>query len=282
MRGLAQYAMTGRRQAIIAASLCGLIPLVNMLTPALLGLILLRHGGRETMLVTAWAALPLIGWAMLGDITPLVLLCGVLALATVLRQSSSWQYTLLAGILVGVGAEMALRLRPEFLAVLQQQVELFLAAGSMPDQPEIGPELMRSVLVSLFGVMHMFMSICLLMLARWWQAVLYNPGGFQQEFHQLRLQPAVALLLMGLCVLASISLTVLSGWIMYFLLPLFFAGLALVHGLIGLKKLSRLWLVAFYLLMLNPPLAQLLSVAALIDSWYNFRARVKAAGGPSS
>jgi len=36
------------------------------------------------------------------------------------------------------------------------------------------------------------------------------------------------------------------------------------------------------MLMLNPPLAQLLAVAALIDSWYDFRARVKASGGPTS
>jgi hypothetical protein len=282
MRGLAQYAMSGRRQAIIAAFVCGLIPLLNMLTPAILALVLLRHGQRETVLVTAWAALPLVGWALMGDITPLILLCGVLVLASVLRQTSSWQYTLLAGILVGVGAEMALRLRPDFLLVLQQQVEAFLAAGALPDQPEVSQEIMRNALISLFGVMHMFMSVCLILLARWWQSLLFNPGGFQQEFHQIKLQPAVAVMLTVLFVLASTGVTVLAGWTMYFLMPLFFAGLALVHGLIGLKKLSWVWLIALYMLLLNPPVAQLLSVAALIDSWYDFRARVKAAGGPSS
>jgi hypothetical protein len=273
MRALAQYAMNGRRQAIVAAMLVGIIPMVNLLSPALIGLVCLRHGPREALLVGAWAVLPLLGWASAGDITPLVLLLGVLALATVLRQTSSWQHTLLAGILVGVGAELALRLRPEFLALLQQQVELFLASG-MAESPEVPAEAMRAALVSLFGVMHMFLAICLLMVARWWQALLYNPGGFQQEFHQLRLQPRVAGLLMALFVLASMGVTVLSGWVLYFVLPLFFAGLALVHGLIGMKKLSRLWLLAFYMLMLNPLLAQLLTVAALIDSFYDFRRRV--------
>ena len=282
MLGLARYAMNGRRQATITVFVCGLIPLLNMIVPALLGLVLLRHGPREALLVTAWAALPLFGWAMMGDITPLLLLIGVLALAAVLRQTTSWQFTLLAAILVGVGAEMALRLRPDFLVLLQQQVEAFMAAGAVPDQPVIDADVMRSALISLFGVMHMFMSICLLMLARWWQAVLYNPGGFQQEFHQIRLQPSVAMTLMVLFLAASVGVTVLTGWILYFMLPLFFAGLALVHGLVGLKKLSRLWLVAFYMLMLNPPLAQLLSVAALIDSWYDFRSRVKTSGGPTS
>mgnify|MGYP007113695048 CR=1 FL=1 len=31
-----------------------------------------------------------------------------------------------------------------------------------------------------------------LLLGRWWQALLYNPGGFRSEFHQLRLYPALA------------------------------------------------------------------------------------------
>ncbi len=274
MRGLAQYAMNGRRQAITAAFLCGLIPLANMLTPAIVGLVGLRHGPREALVVAAWAALPLLGWAMAGDITPIILLVGVLVLAAVLRRTASWQPTMLVAILVGVGAELTLRLRPEFLVLLTEQVELFMAS-STAEMPDVPPGLMQGVLVSLFGVMHMFLAICLVMLARWWQALLFNPGGFQQEFHQFRLQPSVAVALMALFVLSSFGITVLSGWTMYFVMPLFFAGVALVHGLVGIKKLSRLWLFAFYMLMLNPPLAQLLAVFALADSWYDFRGRIQ-------
>lgn len=278
MKGLAQYAMNGRRQAITAAFLCGLIPLVNMLSPALVALVCLRHGPREALMVAAWAVLPLLGWAMAGDITPLILMIGTLALATVLRQTAAWQTTMLVAILVGVGAEMALRLRPDFLALLLAQVEAFLAAGGSPQTGDVPADVMQDALVSLFGVMHMFLAICLLMMARWWQALLYNPGGFQQEFHQFRLQPRAAMLLAIMFVLASFGITVLAGWIMYFMVPLLFAGLALVHGLIGLKKLSGLWLIAFYMLLLNPLLAQLLTVAALVDSWADFRGRVKRAG----
>lgn len=278
MKGLAQYAMNGRRQAITAAFLCGLIPLVNMLSPALVALVCLRHGPREATMVAAWAVLPLLGWAMAGDITPLILLIGALALATVLRQTASWQTTLLVAIVVGVGAEMALRLRPDFLALLLAQVEAFLAAGGGPQSADVPADVMQDALVSLFGVMHMFLAICLVLVARWWQAVLYNPGGFQQEFHQFRLQPRAAMLLAIMFVLASGGITVLAGWIMYFMVPLLFAGLALAHGLIGLKKLSGLWLIALYMLLLNPLLAQMLTVAALVDSWADFRGRLMRAG----
>ena len=47
MRGLAEYVMTGRRQAMIAVMLLGLIPLVNLLNPVVVGLIALRKGLQE-------------------------------------------------------------------------------------------------------------------------------------------------------------------------------------------------------------------------------------------
>src|SRR5690554_608541 len=275
MRALAQYAMNGRRQAILASGLCALIPMLNLLTRTVVALVCLRHGLREALVVAAWAGLPLLGWAVGGDMIPLVLLVGVVGLAVVLRNTASWSYTLLAAILVGVGSELVLRLRPDILAVMVEVLEAFFASNAAGELPEMEPEVLRSLLISLFGVMHMFLAICLLMLARWWQAGLYNPGGFRQEFHQLRFEPRIAILLLGMFLVASFAGTALSGWVMYFMMPLFFAGLALIHGIVGVKKLSWLWLLAFYMLMLNPLVAQLLSIAAVFDSWYDFRSRVR-------
>lgn len=258
----------------MAAFIAALIPVINLLSPAIVGLVCLRHGLRETLPVMLWAVLPLIGWAMIGDITPLILMAGVLALATVLRGSNSWQMTLLAAVLVGVGAEMTLRLRPEFLAQIMQQLELAMNQGDAGELGEISQEELRSLLLGLFGLVHMVMAVCLLMLSRWWQALLFNPGGFGQEFHSFRLESTVGLLLAILFLAASLGVPVLSGWVMYFVTPLFFAGLALVHGVVRMKGFSRLWLVVFYVLLLNPLVTQLLTVAALVDSWYDFRSRL--------
>ena len=52
---------------------------------------------------------------------------------------------------------------------------------------------------TLTGVMASSLQVtCLLclMLARYWQASLYNPGGFGREFRSLRLAPAVAVILL--------------------------------------------------------------------------------------
>jgi len=274
MRSLASYAMRGRRQAILTAFVTGLVPLVNLLTPALLGLVCLRHGLREALQVAAWAILPLAGWAMAGDVTPLILAVGVLALASMLHSTGRWDITLVGAVLVGVAAEMILRMRPEFMAQILDQLDTMMAQNAGADAGSMPREDLQVLLYSLFGVVHMFLAISMTVLARWWQALLYNPGGFRSEFHALRLPPRMAMTLAGLFLLASFGVPVLAGWVLYFVMPLFFAGLALVHGLVGLKKLSGLWLGAFYLLLLSPVVAQLLTVAALFDSWYDFRKRV--------
>jgi uncharacterized protein YybS (DUF2232 family) len=54
----------------------------------------------------------------------------------------------------------------------------------------------------------------------------------------------------------------------------------LVHGVVGRKQLSSNWLVMFYiaLVVLGPTLMFLLVVLAFVDSWLDFRGRIKPAG----
>lgn len=271
MLGLARYAMNGRRQAIIASMLSGMVPLLNLISPAIVALVMLRQGGTAAIQVAIWAVLPLLGWAWVGDLTPLILMLGVLPMAAVLRQTQSWQPALLISLLVGAGGEAALRFRPDVLAELQIQVSNFLAQSG---EQNITPEMMQMTLVSMFGVMHMMVAITCLVVARWWQARLYNPGGFQAEFHALRLQPQVAGLLLLLFLLAGFGPTALAGWSIYFSLPLLVAGIALVHGLVKAKGWSGMMLVAFYLLLMSPLVMQLVAILALADSFYDFRGRL--------
>jgi hypothetical protein len=118
------------------------------------------------------------------------------------------------------------------------------------------------------------------MLARSWQAKLYNPGGFRKEFHALRLSPATAVICVVIMVGGSvIGLNpMLMGWAGG--LPLFLAALALVHGTVGRKELSVQWLVLFYmaLVFLGPSLMILLLVLAFVDSWLDIRGRIKPKG----
>ena len=271
MRGLAEYVMTGRRQAIIAVMLLGLIPLVNLLNPVVVGLIALRKGLQEVVVIFAWAILPLGAWAVAGDVVPLIMLIGITGLAVLLRETESWEFTLLAAIAVGVCVEVYFRLQPAVIDALMQQLDLYLQASN-PQGLQI--EEVRDVMLSVIGAVYMFLSIVLLMLARWMQAVLYNPGGFKQEFHNLRVGQKVALALIVIMLLSSFGIVAPEAWMLYFVLPLLFSGIALTHAVVAKKKLSSMWLVTFYILLMLPVVVQILVLLALVDSWYDFRSRL--------
>lgn len=274
MKGLAEFVMTGRKQAIMATLLLGLIPMVNLLSPVIIGLVTLRKGLKEAGLVLAWAILPLAAWAVAGDVIPLILLFGIAALAWILRVSESWEFTLLAAILVGVCVELYMRSQSELLGVVYAQFEAYISAQNMQ---MVSLEQFRETIPSFFGAVYMLLAALLLMLSRWMQAALYNPGGFQQEFHGLRIDRKVAVGLLTAMLLATFVRFIPESWVFYFIMPLIFSGVALVHGLVGKKKASVMWLIAFYTLF--PWLTQILVMVALIDSWYDFRARMSKPAG---
>ncbi len=273
MRGLAEFVMSGRKQAIMAVIFLGLIPLVNLLNPVVVGLMVLRKGVLEVAIIFAWAILPIGAWAIVGDIAPLIMLFGISGLAWLLRETESWETTLLATIAIGLSVEIYLRLQPAVLDGLFQQLELLLVTNSLQG---IQLEDIRESIGSFIGVGYMFLAIVLLMLARWMQATLFNPGGFQKEFHQLHIGQKTALGLAGLIFLGSYQLVIPQSWVFYFILPLLFSGIALVHAVVVKKKLSSLWLVIFYILLIVlPTMLQLLVLLALVDSWYDFRSRLQ-------
>ncbi len=272
MRGLAEYVMSGRRQAVTAALLIGIIPLVNLLSPVITGLVMLRKGPKEALAVMTWAILPLAGWAWVGDIVPLILLIGIAGLAFLLRETESWEFTLLASIAVGVSVEVYMRLQPELLNVLFQQMDTYLQANNVQG---VSLDDVRRVMPTVFGAVYMFLAVMLLILTRWMQAALYNPGGFRKEFHLLRIEQKVTLLLIVLMLIANFGVVLPQGWVLYFVMPLLFSGIALVHGVVGRRQLSSMWLLAFYALLMLPPALQIVVFAAIIDSWYNFRARIQ-------
>ncbi len=273
MRGLAEFVMSGRKQAIMAVVFLGLIPLVNLLNPVVVGLMVLRKGALEVAIIFAWAILPIGAWAIVGDIAPLIMLFGISGLAWLLRETESWEFTLVATIAIGLGVEIYLRLQPAVLDGLFQQLELLLVTNNLQG---IQLEDLRESIGGFIGVGYMFLAIVLLMLARWMQATVFNPGGFQKEFHQLRIGQKMALGLAGLMLLGSYQLLIPQSWVFYLILPLLFSGIALVHAVVVNKKLSSLWLVAFYaLLIVSPTVLLLIVLLALVDSWYDFRSRLQ-------
>jgi hypothetical protein len=274
MRGLAEFVMTGRKQAILASICLGLLPLINLFSPVLVGLVLLRKGAQEAFTVFVWAILPLIAWTLVGDFVPSLMLIGVYGLAWTLRRTESWEYTLIAAIGIGLGVEAYLRFQPGVLDSVFQQLEPYLSQSNVEG---FEVEEIRGIVISIFGSVYMFLGIVLTMLARWMQAKLYNPGGFQKEFHQFRIGQRVALLLLGFIILASFEILIPQAWVLFFTLPLVFSGISLAHAVCEKRGLPSLALVMFYVLLLLPITVQIIVFLALIDSWYDFRKKLERA-----
>lgn len=279
MRALAEHVMKGRTQAVVVAVLATGTVFFAWVAAAVIALVTLRKGTVQGSKVLLWALLPALVIAAFGDTGPVTSLLGVMLAATVLRSTGSWSWGLVAASASGVvtAVSMAAFGRGYIEQILQVLAETI---GQMSSQAgaEAGTSVVMPSALQVMGLLGLSNGISVVMcliLARWWQAMLYNPGGFQAEFHQLRLPP---LLTVGLLVV-GLAISTLGAdyrlWAMIFALPLVFAGFGLIHGLVAMKGLSNKWLGLVYIcwLLLDSTKA-LLIVVAVADSWLDFRGRV--------
>jgi hypothetical protein len=142
------------------------------------------------------------------------------------------------------------------------------------------------VLTGLIASLLQLVSVLSLMLGRYWQAALYNPGGFGGEFRALKLSPALAFGLLAAMLLGpnlGLELAMLTPICS---VPLAIAGLALLHGLAKQGGLAGFWLVGLYvsLLLFMQLVYPLLVVLAIVDSLIDFRGRKarKNGAGPAN
>ena len=125
------------------------------------------------------------------------------------------------------------------------------------------------------SAMFVFFFLCnlvvTLLFARWWQSLLFNRGGFRDEFYRLRL-PAwltcFTLLLGGLLLIQPGSAIFPLRDLMTVLMLLYlFQGLSAAHRIVHAKKLNRGWLVITYCLLLLPQTILVMSCFGMAATW---------------
>ncbi|TWH77213.1 hypothetical protein LX59_00116 [Azomonas agilis] len=275
--------MRGRVQAALVVAGAAAVPILFWLSAAACCLVLLRRGLSDGLQVAVWGAIPALVWWYLGEPRTALVLLGALALAILLRQGWSWQRVLLASTGLGLGyVALLILLFDDSLKLLAAEAHALLPTV-MPEvweklsavEREQLQQMFAAVLTGLLATLLQLLALVSLMLGRYWQALLYNPGGFGSEFRALRLSPVVAI---GLCVGALAG--VLGGPTLALLiplcsLPLILASLALMHGLVAMNRMSKFWLVGLYvmLVLLLQVIYPLLAVLAVVDSLFDFRGR---------
>lgn len=296
MRALASFIMQRRVQAVLMATgfaLLGLlVPLAGYLSGAAVALVTLRRGALEGLLViggatVSAAVLALLMWGdgalalafVLGMWLPLWLL------AMVWRNTVSLAQTLQTAAGIGVLFVILMHLVlsdpaawwRDFLNVLRpamEQTGLF-GSGEGADRVLEGA---AQVMTGLMAAAVVFSLMISLVIARWWQSALYNPGGFRLEFHALRLSRGAAIVLVVVLALSMVdSVAALANDIAMVGVAMYlFQGLALMHRIAAAFHAPTLWLVGMYvvIVLVAPQMVMLLSAMGFADTWFDFRARL--------
>ncbi len=311
MKALAEYIVRGRWQAVLVVGLAGgvtyLLPpvttLLIYLAAAALALVTLHVGVLAGLQVMAIATLLVVGFYQLigAQVIAMLLLLLVLVLwvpcwlsAAVLAQTRNLGHALKAIALFGGCALLAVygyfgdpvpwwvdRLQ----AIVAMLAEKGYAVKGLSDSKQLADiaalmtgMLVASLIVSVAGS---------LLLARWWQSLLVRPGAFGEEFCGLRLGYASGWLTLGIMLFARFAPgrggELGAQLAMVMLVPYLLAGLAVIHSAVKQTGRGAGWLVAVYVLLAFLPQASLLVAAAgLMDTWIDFRRRLRrrsASGG---
>ncbi len=295
MNFLATYTMRSRTSAVIVvlamAVLSLLLPPLSYLSGAALGLVTLRHGSREGLLVMGLAALLFALPALVSAGSGVALIFAAVVwlpvwlLALLLRQSVSLPLVVVGAALLGALSVVVIHVAladPE--AWWRGKLELLQPILSEAGWNELdirqGLDVLAGAMTAMLAGAVMITPLISLFIARWWQALLYNPGGWRKEFHQLRLPVSLVWVAAAVVIVALAT----SGGVQRFaadllllvMLAYLLQGLGVIHNLVHRRGLSGGWLVGLYaLLLILPQTVMLVAVVGVVDTWADFRSRIE-------
>lgn len=276
------------RAALIVLVLAALgVPLTHLLAASVIALVVLRHGPIEGLTVAGIAAVGLAvfsaargaGLAYVGGVA-IVLWLPVLVLASVLRRTSSQASVLaLAGLL---GCSIVVGMFAAFGGDPTAMWEDLMRDVLIPSFEEVGFRVDREQLLARaatmtgwIGALWALVYYASVVLARWAQAKLYNPGGFAREFHSMRLGVIAAIAAGAVVIAAMVSGLPLMMNLAVVMVAVYAAqGFAVAHGLVAGTGTHWAWLIPAYLLGLVMPAVP--AVMGFLDYWVDFRRRFAA------
>jgi hypothetical protein len=281
MHALAEFIMRGRLQAGTVAVLGYLIPL---LAPAAVALVTLRKGAAEGSMMVLFGLSPALLSLVLGDGSSVVVWITWLSLmvvyvpALILRSTISLSMMVMSAMMTAAAVTLAVLLfAPDSVTKLVDSLVgqlMVLEGGELGDSQEpLSTLVSQSGVSGMIGYVLAFNSVVGVLLGRWLQSLVVNPGGFGSEFRELRLSVGVA----TLCFLASVLLRYQGDeywwWSNIFAIPLVLVAIAVAHDVAKCKQLAMPWLILFYLsaLIFMP----IIMCVGFIDTWINFRNRLR-------
>jgi hypothetical protein len=288
MKALLTYLLAGKLQA---AGVISVLTVLSLLLPPFsyiisgtpVSLITLRKGPYYAIQVmaVALALTSLFGYftalgVVLGAAYALGIWSPLWVCSTVLRWTESQGQTTLAAAITGILVVLGLQVfSGELTDWWQAWFDEVLQQGFPAAQTVQLREMFDATLPLISGIIASGLIISLmaaLLLARWCQSHLFNPGGFRQEFHQLLL-PRWLTVLTLICLVGGLVDVGFDQWLVRNLLLVLivthmFQGIASIHRVVFKRRLSRGWLVAMYgFLLFLPQTVLFLACIGMADIW---------------
>lgn len=296
MNWLAGLVMRGRAPAVLVTVVFAVLSIIVQplvyLSGAAVALVTLRLGAGPGLFVTVAASAVVFVLAGLSVGNPayaLAFVVGVWApvwvLAIVLRATINLPTTVLTG--AGLALAAVLGMHAVFGDPAQfwmQVLDVFLKDADLGGQLTELKEVLARSMTAMLAMAWLFGVYISLLLGRWWQAMLYNPGGFKTEFLGLHIGkwPAWGVVALSLWAMVDkgemgslpTDLAVVS------LAPFALVGVSLMHAWVEYKERSVWWLLPVYLLalFLLPQVIFSLALLGLSDGWVDWRSRWQGRG----
>lgn len=253
-----------------------------------MALVTLRKGPKEGAYILLWMALPSVALVAMGYPMFFIysVLCGSLVswlLAVLLRSTQSWSVVLQLGTLLCLVVVIAIHgVVPDighywydFISKYYKDAERTLTLPiTAADLKEL-IRVMAKIATGAQAVILLFVALVNLVLARGWQAILFNPQGLKRELYNIRLGSIAAATLAA--IFAATFMRVTLAWdLLPVILALFFAaGISLIHFVATKTKATWGLLLVFYglLIFLFPYVGTLVIALAIVDAFVDLRGR---------
>ena len=295
MRAVARFAMGGHWHAVVLTVLgliCStVISIFGVISGSIVALVAMRIGWLAglKLALTSVIFFCLFQFFMTGD-TPLVALyisvivLGLPVLLGVALDSLSNQALPLLIVASGlILFSLAFRiLTGDADQFWYQQINPILNALQETNGPILSEQAVMQIssqMHHIFLVLIFLFYTAIIFLARWWQAELYNPGGFGFEFRVLRMPKgalygvSIAGVMVALNTVSSFDVAFVTDCFIILVLLFSFQGLAVVHAKIYTNNLPVGWLVGLYVLSAIVPqlVGLVLATTGVADSLADFR-----------
>ncbi|HIF53889.1 MAG TPA: hypothetical protein EYQ57_01625 [Methylococcaceae bacterium] len=283
-------------QAMMVASSLALLSLVlppiSIVSSASVALVTLRRGGYEGLYVLICACLSaaLLGFFLFGSfqfalLYGLVLWLPIWLISIVLREGKHLSIAIEIAVLLGVMAVIGFYIyasEPALIwqSVLEEMVKPMLASNADMPVDEIRQSIQSFSHYMTGGIIAgtVYGLLFGLFLARMWQSALYNPGGFREEYLELRVRPKLALVSILVAVIAWLMSGVISEicWniSILFVVLYTFVGTAILHAALSTMRMKRFLVPMLYVtLIMIPHIIALVIIVGVVDAWLDLRSK---------